>query len=330
MALSTANPLNWNVPIVNPDRTPTHEFMQKWVLQARINGAIPTLSTPEQVSAVLDILSGNPNDVLVRGATLWEGWTIQQLLDLAGMIDNRVLMRIGGAWVPATASTLLDTIGGTEGDILRRGASDWATLGYPNDASKYLDGTGNYTVPAGGGGGGNLLGSFIGPVANDGSGCATKWTEFWTNTGMTLAAVWVLGQTVASEAREARVFTGTGTWNDTVLGTLLGTSANVAESASATIAGWFRWRRLAFASPLTLAGNTHYQIAIVRTDGGGTTVLHICAGTGGSNDIPTPLWNAIHGTSYGLKSINPVAGNTSDQALVNTFASLAIVPEFTM
>lgn len=156
MTLSTANPLNWNVPIVNPDRTPTHEFMQKWVLQARFNGLIPTLSTPEQVSAVLDILSGNPNDVLVRGATLWEGWTIQQLLDLAGMIDNRVLMRIGGVWVPATASTLLDTIGGTEGDILRRGASDWETLSYPNDATKYLDGTGNYTVPAGGGGGGDF------------------------------------------------------------------------------------------------------------------------------------------------------------------------------
>lgn len=87
--------LGWNVPIVNTDRTPTEEFLIKWNLQASINGSIPLLSTPAQVSAVLDIL------------------------------------------------------GSTEGDILRRGASEWSNVPTDDDPSKYLDGSGAYSVPAG-------------------------------------------------------------------------------------------------------------------------------------------------------------------------------------
>lgn len=141
--MATTNPLNWNVPIVNPDRTPTHEFMQKWVLQARINGAIPTLSTAPEVSAVLDVLGSARGDILRRGLSTWG--VLPSPSDptkfLSGALDP--------AWGFVHDSDLaLTDITANDVSIAAHGFAPKA----PNDATKYLDGTGNYTVPAGGGG----------------------------------------------------------------------------------------------------------------------------------------------------------------------------------
>lgn len=168
----TAGPLNWNVPIVNADRTPTKEFMQKWVLQAAINGNIPALSTPAQVSAILDIINGDPNDILVRGAVLWEGRTLSQGLDLIGSTRGDLLVRKASNWdrlaSPADTAKFLngatDPVWGSVHDsdlVLSDITTNDVSISrhgfapkLPNDATMFLDGTGVFSTPSGGGGGG--------------------------------------------------------------------------------------------------------------------------------------------------------------------------------
>lgn len=132
---NTVNPLAWNVPIANRDGTPTNEFMRKWAQQAVTNGTIPALSTAAEVSAIIDILSAAPNDVLLRGGSEWGG---------------------------ASVSTLLDILGATEGDILVRGPSGWQVLA-AGTATDVLTSAGPSALPAwapsGGGGGGYAPGT---------------------------------------------------------------------------------------------------------------------------------------------------------------------------
>lgn len=107
--MANLQPLNWQIPIVDPDRTPTIEFQRAWAALQGATGSIPALDTAAEVSAVLDKLGSTPGSLLRRTAA---GWQI---------------------------------ITGAQGDLLRRGASDWQTIPYPNDATKYLDGTGAYS-----------------------------------------------------------------------------------------------------------------------------------------------------------------------------------------
>lgn len=152
MARSRVGPLNWNVPIVNPDRTPTKEFMQKWILQAAINGDIPSLSTSAQVSAVLDVLGGNRGDILRRGIAQWG--TLPSPSDATKFLSGG----LDPSWAKVKDSDLALT------DITTNDVTD-AAHGFapklPNDATMYLDGTGAYTVPAGGGGGGGGYGVLL-------------------------------------------------------------------------------------------------------------------------------------------------------------------------
>lgn len=155
------NPLDWRVPIVNKDGTPTPEFQRKWQAQANVNGQIPgAITTPEQVSALLDLIGDTPGAVLYRGAS--GEWVI-----LAPGTDGYILRYEATGthpeWVafPST-SDLLDTLGTTRGAILYRGASAWAELA-PGTAGDVLTSQGAgadpHYAPGGGGGGGYSPGS---------------------------------------------------------------------------------------------------------------------------------------------------------------------------
>lgn len=146
--VSRNNPLNWNAAIVNPNGTPTKEFMTKWALQARLNDIIPALSTPAQVSSVIDVLGDDRGDMLRRGATLWETFPTPSdaTMFLSGTLDP--------AWSAVHDSDLsLSDITDNDVSITAHGFAPKA----PNDATMYLDGTGAYSVPAGGGGGGGAV-----------------------------------------------------------------------------------------------------------------------------------------------------------------------------
>lgn len=144
---SSVNPLDWRVPIVNSNGTPTAEFQRKWAQQAATNGKIPELTTPAQVSAVLDVVAGAAGDVLVRGATQWAG----------RHTPSDITKFLNGAATPAYAQVKDTDLSVTDviGNNVSTAAHGFAPK-LPNDATKFLDGTGVYSTPAGGGGGGGL------------------------------------------------------------------------------------------------------------------------------------------------------------------------------
>jgi hypothetical protein len=122
-------PLDWRVPITNPDGTPTNEFMRKWNFQTSINTGIPT--TPQQLSDVLDLLGLAQGDIIYRDADRWR---------VLGPGAARTLLTSGGvsanpSWVTQTAH--LDDFGASRGDLLFRGATGWEVLA-PNTMGDIL------------------------------------------------------------------------------------------------------------------------------------------------------------------------------------------------
>jgi len=65
-------PLSPYIFITDGQGRPTPEFMQLWQQQAFQNAGIVPLSTPAEISAVLDILGSTHGDLLFRGASSWE------------------------------------------------------------------------------------------------------------------------------------------------------------------------------------------------------------------------------------------------------------------
>ena len=65
-------PLNPFVRITNEQGQPTPDFMQWWTAQRAANDIIVPLSTPAEVSAVLDLLGDTHGDLLFRGASIWD------------------------------------------------------------------------------------------------------------------------------------------------------------------------------------------------------------------------------------------------------------------
>jgi len=108
------NRLTWNVPIVNPNGTPTDEFMRKWLQQATTNASITDLSTAKNVSSVLDLISAVKGSLLYRGTFVWQalagaithdGWLLTWN-DATGLPEWRATAAAGGApssfWLDAT------------------------------------------------------------------------------------------------------------------------------------------------------------------------------------------------------------------------------------
>lgn len=116
------NPLNWKVPIVSKDGTPTPEFIQKWTQQATTNAGVPDLTTAAALSALLDTLGFAQGDILYRDTTLWKV--------LAPSTAGFILKTAGAAANPAweSVSSALDTIGTTQGNVLYRNGSVWTVL----------------------------------------------------------------------------------------------------------------------------------------------------------------------------------------------------------
>lgn len=72
--MAPVNPLNINVPIVDPRKgTPTAQFMQTWAQQQRSNATIP--ADAASLSALLDLLGNDEGDMLRRGPDSWMAFT---------------------------------------------------------------------------------------------------------------------------------------------------------------------------------------------------------------------------------------------------------------
>lgn len=146
--------LTWNIPIVNKNGTPTEEFQRKWLQQAATNASIVNLTNAAGVSAVLDLITSVVGSLLVRGASQWQG------LPPAGDATKF----LNGAATPAYAKVkdsdlAVSDVTSNDVSITAHGFAPKA----PNDATKFLDGTGAYSVPAGG------AGTFASSIYDDGT-----------------------------------------------------------------------------------------------------------------------------------------------------------------
>lgn len=137
--------ITWNVPIVDSAGRPTAEFLRKWNAQNSINGSIPSLSTVAEVSTVLDQITATQGALLLRGAALWAG--------LSSPADPKKFL--SGANPPVYAQVKDADLAVT--DVTTNNASTDAHGFLPKlsgTATTYLDGTGAFSTPAGGGGSG--------------------------------------------------------------------------------------------------------------------------------------------------------------------------------
>ena len=140
---NTVQPLNWQRPIVAPGGAATDEFQRAWAQQARTNASIPDLTTAAAASEVLDLISSTAGSLLVRGSAAWGG--------LASPSDTTKFLNGSAtpAWAQVTDADLsLSNITTNNVSTTKHGFAPKA----PNDATKYLDGTGTYSTPSSGSG----------------------------------------------------------------------------------------------------------------------------------------------------------------------------------
>lgn len=115
-------PINFALQITDKNGRPTPQFIQWWQQQRDVNDTIPELSTPAQVSSVIDVLGSTRGSLLYRGSG---GWTLLHP-GTAGQ-----LLKTQGASADPTwddVAAVLDAISGTQGTVLYRGATEWAAL----------------------------------------------------------------------------------------------------------------------------------------------------------------------------------------------------------
>ena len=192
--MTSLNPLTWNIPIADVGGNPTPEFMRKWAQQQGINASIPVPA----VSGTGFLVQTGPTSWALRTITSGTGINVT---NGSGVVGNPVVALADTAVTPGSygsasqvATFTVDqqgrltaaanvTINITESGLtLADVTTDDVSItkhGFapkaPNDATKFLNGVGAYSVPAGGGGGSGMLplvtGDLPGPIAiADGNG----------------------------------------------------------------------------------------------------------------------------------------------------------------
>jgi len=254
------NPLTWNRPIANAKGWPTREFQIKWEQLQRAALAIPALSTPAAVSAVLDVLSGGGvnGSILRRSGGMWEGYPSP---------SNGAKFLAGNnppTWEDVDDADLVLS------DVLTNNVST-TKHGFapklPNDATKYLDGTGNWSVPAGGGGGGGSPDWFLAPphLRPTVAGATINDTTF---------AALPIFPTTAMTITGLRIYcTAAGTGRNIVAGLYADNSLSLSGAAllgqSAITAAAVGLMSLPFGSPINLSANTWYWMGVDVQSGSG-------------------------------------------------------------
>lgn len=277
--------LPWQVPIVDPNGLPTAAFMRWWQTQRQINDAIPALSTSAEVSAVLDVLSQTPGSILRRGNAAWG--------PLASPGGTSKYLRADGAYAtpPDTTYSL---------------ATDSAAGLMPKlsgVATEYLDGTGAFSTPAGGGGASYKLahGTPTG-FSNDATATATQGVIIHPLSDVSIHSLFMPVKLVSGGIYNASLFklssdSSGATLSDTVLGT----------SVSSSFSGLFTWLSLPLSADYMMTAGNVYGIALSRTDGSDSSAVQIGSGNGGMGITPGPWYVA---SFFNLNHAVPTDGQT--------------------
>ena len=341
--VANLQPLNWQVPLVNPDRTPTSEFQRAWASLQTSTADIPALDTAAEVSAVLDKLGATPGSLLRRTASGWEVITgadgdllkrgVSNWDVLPSPSDPTKYLAGDLTWqsVPSpNIQTLLDSISSTRGVVLYRGNAGWAALS-PGTSGYFLKTNGAGADPAwaagGGGGGGGLKGVFWPLLSNANSSSsaafASKANIIKPNTDITVSALhgYINNSTVGAQFK-AYIFEAGGTGLAS-LGTLVGSSSAVTVS---TIG--YKVVPIPLTANVTLVAGTTYYVMITLSNATSTTSVNLSNnGTNNAlyNGLPFSPGLVISGNPYNtglaqLASNTPTTGNAMTIVTVATAA----------
>jgi hypothetical protein len=289
-------PLAYNVPIVNEDGTPSAEFLRKWQEQINVNATIPALSTSTAVSAVLDLVTSTPGSLLLRTSIAWGG--------LASPSDATRFLN--GAASPSFAQvkdTDLFFADNTTNNV--SAAKHGFVPKAPAVATKYLDGTGAWSTPSGGGGAFNNQ-RHGGTLGTSDTTAVASVANCFTATGVMNIYQVLFGFIYAASCTyKAYIATvsGGGAINNTILTlTQIGGLLTPAAGYGATLnAGMFT-----AASPYVTAAATDYAVIVTRTDSTATTPTHVLRGT---QTGPQPIlgqWNQSRNSAVNP----PIVGST--------------------
>jgi hypothetical protein len=304
--------MNWNVPIVDAQGRPTLSFQKQWEQQARANIKIPTDAAA--VSALLDKLgppSGLAGSILRRGPSAWA--------TLATPGGTTKFLRADGTWAEPAQQTV-DESEINLSDVLTNNVST-SRHGFapklPGDATKFLDGTGAYSTPAGGGGGGNIYvtpgGTFN---SNDTGSYATLTNAFIPAADFTIDKL-------------------IGSFNAAAVGSVYSmfiaeiNSAGAIQSTVVTAASRVMVTQTGFQTAIfdipstTLIADTLYIVALVITSGTGSTPCRAMSASGAIPAVGVPIstgaMNATWGAPlkrlwYAQNSDAPTSGSPSSSA----------------
>lgn len=259
--VSRIDPLTWHTPIVDAKGKPSREFQLKWGQLAKAATTIPSLSTPAAVSAVLDVLSGgNVNgSILVRSGGLWQGYPS----------PSNAAKFLAGNNPPTWAD--VDDADLVLSDVLTNNVST-SKHGFapklPNDATKFLNGVGAYSTPAGGGGGAGddfLAPRFLRPtVAGVTFNPSTiVGLPIYPQSNMTITGVKAYLTAIGSRNIYGALYSDNGL---TLAG---GTKLGQSVSGAAVVG----LNTMPFGSPVALVANTWYWLCINVVAGAGNLQL---------------------------------------------------------
>ncbi|HVW54124.1 MAG TPA: hypothetical protein VHC00_00450 [Rhizobiaceae bacterium] len=252
MAKKFLSQINWDVPIVDSAGRPLLSFIQQWNALARITGSIPDASDAAAMSLLLDHIASTEGDLLRRGSAAWAG------LPTPGDVDK--FLRADGTYAPPPRQTV-DESEINLSDVLTNNVST-ARHGFapklPNDATKYLDGTGAYSVPAGGGGGSAGYWAINDNSSSTSSTTSAKLNVFTPVQDFTLDKVSLFSQWLTTQTLGLRVFET----DFSTLGTLIAEAAAVTP-VEAGLAPLF-WT---FDTPAALSALIQYCVVVYETSG---------------------------------------------------------------
>jgi hypothetical protein len=265
---------------VDAQGRPTPEFQQKWRKLFQIADIIPDASDAAAMSLLLDKIASSEGDILRRGAAQWGAVSTP-----GGTLK---FLRADGSY--AEPDVTVDEADIDLSDVLTNNVSS-ARHGFapklPNDAAVYLDGTGQWSTPAGGGGGGSYGWQAPTNGSMSSSAHATKGHVLIPLAGFMISRLWLRFNPVSGAAYSARLWQLSNLTLDTPLTDAVNVDYSVTGEQTVIVD---------LGTPTPLNEGIRYAILVSRVD---STDTAVCSIPGSASSVfSVPINTSTYGFTY--------------------------------